>query len=403
MKKYKTLKSIFHQHDAQTALEEAQVRRGAGYAVPIRLGEHEIFYIPTTQLTLLVEKIYLNEQTIHKLAGGIPGVAQRNYLYSLIVDEITSTNEIEGVRSTRQEILDALESTPKENKRFREIALLYLSLIEEHYQVPRSLEEIRSSYDELMRGELADQDQLDGRLFRANPVYVKDGSGQAIHAGATSEAQIVENLEAMIAHLLDPDVPQLFASVAGHLLLEITHPFYDGNGRFGRYLLSAQLKKMLSAPTVLTLSSKINEEKSKYYKAFTTVEDPHNYADATPFLIALLELIAAAQEDLMNDFENKNRSMQSLQSRIAELKEEKYWDDRNVFMALFIFGQVGLFGNEAGISWEELSIAVDKSRNTTRRYIDALEQENLLTRISARPLKHKLSDKGLDFLGLPRA
>lgn len=392
MKKYRTLKSVFHQFDEQAAIQEAQRRREVGYSTGMMLGEYELFYVPTTETSLLMEKIYQNEKAHSELAQDIPGAALQSYLYTLIIDEIFSTNEIEGVRSTRQEILEALESEPQENKRFREMARLYSSLAEDREKIPQSIKEIRSLYDELLEGELEEDDKLDGKFFRQKNVFVKDGAGNTIHSGAPDEGTIVHNIQALLNHVKDEEVPSLFSSVISHFMLEATHPFYDGNGRFGRYLLSAQLKRFLSAYTVLTLSRKINEEKTKYYKAFSAVEEPKSYSDATPFLISILELIISAQEDLMDDLKVRNQQMADLRQQINIVQEQDSKTEPEIFLALFIMAQVELYGRETSISWDSLSAAMGKSRNTTRRYIKNLEDDGLIYRTSSKPLKVKLSD-----------
>lgn len=398
MKKYRTLKSVFHEQDDQAAQIEMQRRKESGYLTGMLLGENEVFYTPTTETSLLMEKIHLNEVSLSKLAQIIPGIALQSYLYALIVDEITSTNEIEGVRSTRQEILDALEAGASDNKRFKEMARLYYSLAQEEETIPHTVEELRSLYDELLEGELEEADRVDGKFFRQEIVYIKDGTGKTVHAGAPDEVVILQNVRALLTHSENNEIPVLFSSIISHFMFEATHPFYDGNGRFGRFLLSAQLKKFLSTYTVLTLSRKINEEKAKYYKAFSLVEEPKNYADATPFLISLLELIVSAQRDLIEDFEDKRRQMTQLKLRVDKLQEQESEADDALFEALFVMGQLELFGQDAAISWERLSGAIGKSKNTARRIISSLEERGLIWLTSHKPLILKLSPAGHNFL-----
>ncbi|WP_411197372.1 Fic family protein [Schaalia turicensis] len=38
----------------------------------------------------------------------------------------------------------------------------------------------------------------------------------------------------------------LVNALIGHFMVEHTHPFYDGNGRFGRFLLALNLKRRTS-------------------------------------------------------------------------------------------------------------------------------------------------------------
>lgn len=167
MKKYKSLKTVFHQFDAVTAEKEGRRRKNNGFETSFQVGDYPLFYTSTPQLLVLQEQVLLNERTLGQLAVDIPLAAQRGYLCELIIREITATNELEGIRSTRQEIQEALEAEPSENKSFREIARLYLELSEGKIEAPRTLQEIRDIYDALFGAEISAQDSLDGELFRA--------------------------------------------------------------------------------------------------------------------------------------------------------------------------------------------------------------------------------------------
>ena len=71
--------------------------------------------------------------------------------------------------------------------------------------------------------------------------------------------------------MMDParsdTIPFLQRAIASHFLFEYIHPFYDGNGRTGRYLLALYLSNDLTLPTVLSLSRTIAENKNEIYKA----------------------------------------------------------------------------------------------------------------------------------------
>lgn len=394
MKKYRSLKSIFHQFDRQTAERFAQERRDMGYETSFVLGDYTLFYTVTPQLLLLQEQILLNERTLEELAASLPATARASYLYELITQEISATNEIEGVRSTRQEIQEALEAEPSDNKKFREIARLYVELSQGKVNVPRSLEEIRATYDRLFGSEIADEDRPDGRLFRAGPVYVHDGSGAIIHAGARGEDALEQQLQAMLDHLESADVPFLLSRAVSHFMFEAAHPFYDGNGRFGRFLLSAQLQEVLSTYTVLTLSRVVNQKKEEYHRAFSDVEEPLNYGEVTSFAHVILGFIYAAQRELLHDFGQKKQLIQSLRERVDGLKEGSSELGSDVCEVLFIVGQTYLLSGARGLTWDELTQMLEKSRNTVRAYLEELEQQKLIERTSSRPLRVRLSEVG---------
>lgn len=394
MQKYRLLKSVFHQYDHDTAASEAQRRRSNGFETRFTVGAETLFYTATPRLLQLQEKILRNERSIKNLAQNIPVAARKSYLYNLIIREIAATNEIEGVHSTRQEIMDALEAAPNEHKKFREIATLYLELSQGKVEPPVTLEGIRATYDSLFGSEIEEDDRLDGDLFRTGPVYVRDGANEVIHAGAKDEGEISEQLKAMLEHLEDDSASFLLSRVVSHFMFEAVHPFYDGNGRFGRFLLSAQLLHIFSAFTVLTLASQINGQRPKYYRAFTDVEEPLNFADATPFVHTMLELIQDAQVALMDDFELKQKQMSALESRLDVLVADDEELTEGLSGTLYVLAQERLFGNGLGVTWDTLTEVSGRSRSTTRKYIEGLETKGLAERISSRPLCIRLSQAG---------
>lgn len=350
------------------------------------------------QLLLLQEQILLNERALEELAASLPATARASYLYELITQEISATNEIEGVRFTRQEIQEALDAEPSDNKKFREIARLYVELSQSKIEAPRTLEEIRATYDRIFGAEIADEDRPDGRLFRAGSVYVHDGAGAIIHAGARGEEALEQQLQAMLDHLESADVPFLLSRAVSHFMFEAVHPFYDGNGRFGRFFLSAQLQEVLSTYTVLTLSHVVNQKKEEYHRAFSDVEEPLNYGEVTSFAHVILGFIYDAQCELLDDFRQKRELIESLRERVDGLKDGSFELASGACDVLFIVGQTYLLSGGRGLSWDELTQMLEKSRNTVRAYLVELEQQKLVERTSSRPLRIRLSEAGKTLL-----
>ena len=90
-------------------------------------------------------------------------------------------------------------------------------------------------------------------------------------------------------------VDPVFKAIITHFMFENTHPFNDGNGRFGRYLLASDLAQSLDELTGLSISTEISKNVRKYYKAFRETSRPSNRAEATLFVQDMLAIIIAAQ------------------------------------------------------------------------------------------------------------
>lgn len=89
---------------------------------------------------------------------------------------------------------------------------------------------------------------------------------KVVHKGVEPEDKIIEVVETMLQTVQRDDMPEMISALASHYLFEYAHPFYDGNGRTGRYLLALFLSEALSVPTVLSLSRAIAENRSIYYR-----------------------------------------------------------------------------------------------------------------------------------------
>lgn len=141
--------------------------------------------------------------------------------------------------------------------RFTEFGRLYLGLTDEPAQLPRTLDDLRAIYDDVVGDEITDEDRPNGELFRTGGVEIIGSGERVMHTGAHTEAHITELLTLMRSE----QIPQLLAATAAHFLFEYTHPFYDGNGRMGRYLLALNLRPTLTLPTVLSLSRTIADNR----------------------------------------------------------------------------------------------------------------------------------------------
>ena len=67
------------------------------------------FFCYTEEMALLQERILADFQAFTQLEGRMPEAAMDIYLRGSLIEEIKSTNDIEGVRSTRKEIMAAME------------------------------------------------------------------------------------------------------------------------------------------------------------------------------------------------------------------------------------------------------------------------------------------------------
>lgn len=372
-----------------------------------RLGFHtvqgELFLAMPRELTMLGERVLCSERAISEGMRSLPKVASDAILRSLVIDEVVSTNAVEGIPSTRRQVreaMDAASRTPVGDKRFRELATLYLSIIDGAVQRFQTPEDIRAIYDEVTSGEIADSDAPDGKLFREQGVSVVQGGSRVIHGGIEPESKILEAISQMIGISESPSMPRLYRGIASHYIFEYIHPFYDGNGRTGRYLLSLMLSESLSCATALSLSRVISENRESYYRAFKTVEAPLNCAELTFFVMSMLKLIIQAQGQLDSLFERSAGALGGIDGLLHEVSGELGLSRHEVqVVSMLLHYEVFRLFGDAPLS--EIADHMSLKPQMARKHLASLEGKGVVVKFRKRnPLSFALAKGFKDQYGI---
>lgn len=397
---YKQLSKLFHMdassnREQNLLAEESRRRNSVGtFCLGFNVASGELFIAVPRELSTLNEVILRTERRATTLLNRLAPITANAVLRGLVLDEVVSTNAIEDIHSTRRQIKDALESMPDDmsRRRFKELALLYMGIVSGEAPEPAVPEDIRAIYDKVMDGELDDSHKPDGRVFRRDGVDVLSGV-KAIHHGLEPEEKIYEAMESMLNLVADPEIPALYSALASHYVFEYAHPFYDGNGRTGRYLCSLLLSQSLSKPTVLSLSRVILENREDYYKAFRTVENPLNKGELTFFVIALLELVREAQLDVIDRLE-KAIEKQSKLYELMDTVKKSYSLGKQEQEVVFMLLQYETFGLLGDASLNEVAKHLDVGAQAARRHLRSLEEKSVVVKINQRnPVSFALSEQ----------
>lgn len=401
---YRTLARLFHadrstdsyaNHDRLVRQRlEADSTFTTGIGTPLG----ELFIATPRCVCMLTQKVLLAERRVSAMWRSIPEVMRWNYIYHAISEELLATNEMEGVRSTRKETEAAVAAARQartegdmEKARFGEFAKLYLNLTNRDVELPKTLEDIRDIYDKIALDEIDDKDRPDGELFRKGDVEVQGPHGTVIHSGVSSEARISALLAQMMDLARSDTIPFLQRAIASHFLFEYIHPFYDGNGRTGRYLLALYLSHDLTLPTVLSLSRTIAENKNEYYKAFTEAEDKLNSGELTFFVYTILGLIERAQESLIEELGVKIDQLDKATVLRDELRREHALST-NATLLLYAVMQEELFDTTKSMTLEDAGGDLMLTKQTIRKYVDELAGASLIEFTGRRPLRFRASE-----------
>lgn len=362
--------------------------------------EYNLFYVNLLEHTLLQEKIMENSKKIISLSNPnkFPQIAIKEIINKILSNELYKTNKIEGIESSKSQIYSSLKENGKLNKKENKldgIIKKYKDIMEKNFkdtQHIESLSSFRKIYDEMFEDfEKSGNYKLDGKYFRKDIVKVINGLGNIIHIGVNGEEAIEKNIEDLIQFMNIKDIPFLIKASISHFFFEYIHPFYDGNGRFGRYLLSLYLARKLDNLTAFSVSYSISRNLDDYYKSFIEVEDVNNYGEITFFVENILKTIKNGQEmiiELLNDSVMRfKHSMEILDELTKELSEKE-----NIILQIYL--QNYLFNDFEELTNVELtSIIGDLTQQTINKYTQELEKKGYLVKIKQRPLTYALSEK----------
>lgn len=360
--------------------------------------EYSLFYVNLLEHTLLQEKIVKNSNKINYISNRLPTIAIKEIIMKILSNELYKTNKIEGIETVKSEIHSSLKDDRISNKKSNKldgIIKKYKDIMENNFEDTEHIDNLssfRKIYDEMFEDfEKSGNYKLDGKYFRKDIVKVINGLGNTIHIGVNGEEAIEKNIEDLIQFMNIKDIPFLVKASIVHFFFEYIHPFYDGNGRFGRYLLSLYLARKLDNLTAFSVSYSISKNLDDYYKSFVEVEDVNNYGEITFFVENILKTIKNGQEmiiELLNDSVMKfNHSIEILNELTKDLSEKE-----NIILRIYL--QNYLFNDFEELTNVELtSIIGDLTQQTINKYTQELEKKGYLVKIKQRPLTYSLSEK----------
>ncbi|MDK9843591.1 cell filamentation protein Fic [Staphylococcus equorum] len=402
---YKPLKTLFHMYGWENVETEYEMRRNSfsSYLIninihPIQNGEQKtetcypLFFVLTKELASNLESILTNSEKIKQLSSKLPGVANDSYINHLLINELQSTNETENIRSTKEEIAESINKTKGYNKRFDGLVNQYLMIENNNIEI-NSISDIRKIFDSIVSGEIKENDLPDGDLFRRKGIGVYDESkNKWIHRNEYTEPELFEHLTLMLEFVKYFDAPQVYKIMASHFIFEYLHPFYDGNGRVGRYIIAKMLNDSLDPFTALTFSYTVNNNKSKYYKAFENTSNYYNKGELTNFIKEMLDLLLKGQSNIIETFEKNNSILDKLGIALTNVAKNRY-----DFDILFVLLQDKVFGSKySRISLKKMQEVTSFSRNKINEVIK--EYETKLIKIKSNPVVYEIDDKFIEEL-----
>lgn len=381
--KYDSVEKQFHKLPKEQFDEwfDKRINSNTAYRLNFKVGDYPAFFCFDIPLFNKLLEIQQKNDKLNFLFNSLPLIASKQYIRNSLVVDVKTTNEIEGVFSSRKEIFELTEDLKKrKSNKIGSIVNKYLMLL--NGKSERNIakcEDIRKIYDELfMYGDesLIDPDKWpDGKLFRKDFVGVFDaGCSEPIHKGIVPEEKIIEYLNTSLSILNNQNINVFVRLSLFHYIFEYVHPFYDGNGRIGRYLLSMIIKDKISSIFAFRISAGIKNYKSKYYKAFKDTESVLNRGDLTLFVYEFLEILDKTYENCIDYADSKRKE---LEESYIKLKDKFSHLSKNEESILYVLTQATIF-SDFGITIQEIQKTLKISVRTIRRCISLFKAKSIL-------------------------
>lgn len=338
----------------------------------LKINNYPAFLHFNNDLFNAVIEINNKNNELNNIYKMLPSIASSQYIRNSLVVDVKNTNDIEQVFSSKKEIFELTEDFKKrKSDKIGSIVSKYLMLLDnKNIKKNLTVEEIRSIYDQMFSGDFTlidEKNKPDGILFRKGTVGVyKDGTEEPIHSGVAPEEEIIRVLNIGIDLLNDKNINIFIRIAAFHYIFEYVHPFYDGNGRVGRFITSMLFKQYLSEIFAFRISAILKNNLNKYYKLFEDTEHIKNRADLTTFVYGFLEILNDGYDDCIKYAKNKKMILDNLISDF-ELNHKNL--SHNIQRVIHILFQASVF-SDFGVTVKTIAETLNISDKTVRRTLD---------------------------------
>lgn len=264
-------------------------------------------------LVYLENHIHISLNTTQILLAKDP--LNKPYSHFAMTDEIQSSLSIENIQTSRESIRHILAGYAPQNKTENQLYGMKKGLDfisdRKHFITEENLHLL---YQLAIGDYLEDENRLlPSHYYRHDAVYLI--SDQIEHHGLSAE-KLPRAMKQLVDFIGNNPLNALLKAAITHFYMGYLHPYFDGNGRMARLMhLWILISGGYSAALFVPFSNHIEATKSKYYRAFSLVEDNQKISgvlDVTPFLSYFIEHVyhqlsptKSEPSDLLADFERQ--------------------------------------------------------------------------------------------------
>jgi len=309
----------------------------------------------------------LNEasRSLAELKGFANSIPNQHILINAItINEAKDSSAIENIVTTHDSIYKVLTESGFKDENAKEV-VDYRSAIWRGYEIIKEKGFINTN----ILIELQSMIEHNKAGIRKTPGtnLINSVTGEIIYTPPQEEKEIrdlLKNFEDYINNN-DDEVDPLIKMALIHYQFESIHPFYDGNGRTGRILnvLYLVLNNLLDSP-ILYLSNYINNNKSEYYRLFTSFRKENKYEDWIIYILKGIEETSKTTIELIKLIQNE---MIMFKEEFMKKLPKIYSDELLDSLFYEVYTRINYIEDKCGVT-----------RQTAATYLNQLVEAGLL-------------------------
>ena len=382
---YKSLYKLFVMNDSSTfnKIYENKYNSPSTIKFDFLINNNQAFFTYDVDILTLISRIREIDFELKNIINKLPDVSINSYLQKSLIEEIENTNEIEGVKFSKNQFLSItyeLKSMNKIKNIFDGIVYKYLNLAENDLKLENSYD-IRKLYDEMLYEEILEEDSNnlpDGNLFRKEAVHVYKSTNKIVHNGILPETKIIEYIDKSLDILNNASIDILVRISLFHYLFGFIHPFYDGNGRINRFISSYYLTRYFNDVMGYRLSLAVNKNLTKYLNAFDETNDLRNKADLSTFVFEFLDIIYDSYLVTKQELIEKQEMLNKYETYCDHfISLNNYNNNIQIDQLLKILIQNTIFAN-LGLTKKEICQKLNYGNTMTTEFLGILKKHNLI-------------------------
>lgn len=334
----------------------------------IHLLEDKFFFNQTVEISNMVISLNKKILGLDFIINSFTEFSKKQIIQSFIIDEIESTNKIENIFSTKHDIFKIIsEASKSKEKKIISIANAYQYLLEKKGTYIKSIQDIKNLYNIVLKDAIEKSDLPDGIYFRKEPVYITNGINN-IHVGISDEEKINKLMNEFV-NFYNSKNDVLIKMILCHFMFEYIHPFYDGNGRLGRFLFSNGIYFETKSYFSFAISSSLLHEKDKYYKALKIANDKYEFGCLNAYVETILIILNNQIDLLIKKINTEKAKLNdfklSFKMTKSEVKISKLISEASIFSYF-------------GVSNEEILKETQVSKRTLIYILNKFKEKNIL-------------------------